>query len=85
MDPSTPKRLFTLTGFALAFGTLFSSQGAPPKGPETGNGRRTRRQPPGTAPSLRPALGSLPVFGCQEELGQLQAPFSPALLGVASA
>jgi hypothetical protein len=58
-----------MTGVALAFGTLFSSQGARPlEPPKTRKGRRTCRRPPALGHCPGRSLGSLPLFGCQEEV-----------------
>jgi hypothetical protein len=66
--------------FALAFGTLFSSQGTRPPGPETRKAAGHSRRPPSFGRSL-PLGGHLPLFGCQEEVPHA-GPFSPARRGV---
>jgi hypothetical protein len=58
---------FHLTEFALAFGTLFSSQGARPPGPEDAKvAGRADDHPRSAFVSGRPLGGHL--FGCQEEV-----------------
>ena len=67
-----------MTGFALAFSTLFSSQGASPEGSgdEKSPGKPGDRLP--TDQSRRPALGRhLPVSGYRKEPSCGQTPPAP--------